>query len=62
MMNPGMTKAEALAMGSTNIEKLLGVNIPTHVRDMVAYHGDIFDLSAKAVAVISPERQLVDLL
>lgn len=60
-MNPEMTKVEALALGSTNVEKLLGVNIPNHLREMVAYHGDIFDLSAKAAAVISPTRQLVEL-
>ncbi|GJJ06667.1 hypothetical protein Clacol_000862 [Clathrus columnatus] len=61
IMNPDITKAEALALGSINVEKLLGVNRPNHLRDMVAYHGDIFDLSAKAVGVISPVRGLVEL-
>jgi hypothetical protein len=50
-------------MGTTNIEKLLGLDSsPVFEPDLVAYHGgDIFDMSSKAVAIVSARRGIVDL-
>jgi len=54
---------EAIALGSQNIEKLLGLDINDQDREMVAYAGgDIFSFESKAVAVIQPLRARVDLL
>jgi hypothetical protein len=59
-----MSKAEALALGSINIQKLLGVKaIYTEASDLVATKGgDLLEMESKVVAVISPRRRLVDLL
>ena len=48
---------------STDLEKLLGLRgIDEETGDLVAFNGgNLFDLSSKAVAVISPGRGLVDL-
>ena len=59
-----LSKAEALALGSTNVEKLLGSKTEAFAQgDLVATQGgDLLDFGAKVVAVISPRRGLVDLL
>jgi len=58
-----LTHDEAIALGSQNIEKLLGLDINDQDREMVAYSGgDIFSFESKAVAVIQPLRARVDLL
>jgi len=52
---------EAIAIGSTNLEKLLGLEVKTQ-GDLVAYRGGgIFEMTSKAVAVISESRGLIDL-
>jgi hypothetical protein len=55
-----------MAIGSTNVEKLLGGKVETmaeQLGDLVATAGgDLFDFTSKVVAVISPRRGLVDLL
>lgn len=59
-----MTKNEALALASTNLERLLGLeeNTSDYLADLVAYEGgDIFDYSSKAVGVLSPRKGVVDL-
>ena len=59
-----MTKNEALALASTNLERLLGLeeNTSDYLADLVAYEGgDIFDFSSKAVGVLSPRKGVVDL-
>jgi hypothetical protein len=60
--NGRINERETYALASTNLEDLLGVrDIDGGMVDMVAYDGGgVFDLSSKVVAVISPERQLVD--
>ncbi|KAF8076559.1 carbohydrate esterase family 9 protein [Lyophyllum atratum] len=64
--NGRINQREMHALAYTNLPKLLGVREVDDENqgavDMVAYDGGgVFDLSSKAVAVISPERQLVDL-
>ncbi|KZV84970.1 hypothetical protein EXIGLDRAFT_623616 [Exidia glandulosa HHB12029] len=55
----GISRATAFALASSNLEKLLGVDLP---RDIVAYEGgEMFSLSSKPVAVISSSRERVDL-
>ncbi|KAG6854875.1 hypothetical protein C0991_012065 [Blastosporella zonata] len=65
--NGRISEREMHALAYTNLPKLLGVreiDEASHIEgDMVAFDGGgIFDLSSKVVAVISPGRELVDLL
>lgn len=55
---------QAMALGSTNVEALLGGDVETDGRgDLVAVQGGtLLDMSSKVIAVISPRRSLVDLL
>ncbi|KAJ7056558.1 hypothetical protein C8F01DRAFT_1233681 [Mycena amicta] len=57
-----VSKEEALAMASSNIEELLGVH-STHATDdfAVTQGGDLFSLEAKVVGMVSANRGLVDL-
>jgi hypothetical protein len=58
-----MTKEEVLALGSTNIVKLLTSRVQHEQGDMVATRGgDLLDFGSKVVAVLSPSRGLVDIL
>ncbi|EPS99813.1 hypothetical protein FOMPIDRAFT_1060582 [Fomitopsis schrenkii] len=59
-----LSKEDTLALASTNVEVLLGGDVDVDgVQDMVVtVGGDILDMQSKVVAVISPGRQLVDLL
>ncbi|KAF8322076.1 hypothetical protein DL93DRAFT_2071836 [Clavulina sp. PMI_390] len=58
--NGTLSRTEALAMGSSNLETLLGLEPQT---DLVAYRGgDVFDLSSRVAAIISPARGFVDLI
>jgi len=61
----GLTQEQALALASTNIERLLGGNVDSagiSAHDLVATEGgDLLDISSKVVAVISPRRTRVDL-
>lgn len=55
-----MDRLEVLALASRNLDILLGVREVN--RDVVVYDGgSLFDLSSKAIAVISPQRQGVDM-
>jgi hypothetical protein len=60
--NGRVGKLQAYALASTNLEKLLGVDvINADTGDLVAYKGgSAFELSSKVVAVISPQRGLVE--
>lgn len=56
-----MSKAEALALGSVNVETLLGVDLED--ADLVATQsGSLLDFESKVVGIISSSRGLVDLL
>ncbi|KAJ7164026.1 carbohydrate esterase family 9 protein [Mycena crocata] len=59
-----MSRAEALALGSTNVATLLGAKPQTiFSQDLVATRGgDLLSFSSKVAAVLSPRRGLVDLM
>ncbi|KAF7330294.1 Carbohydrate esterase family 9 protein [Mycena venus] len=59
-----MSRADVLALGSTNVAKLLGAKAPRILtQDLVATKGgDLLSFDSKVVAVISASRGLVDLL
>lgn len=57
-----ISKADAIALASTNVEKLLGVKTDELQSDLVATRGgDLLDFS-KVVAVVSPRRGVVDII
>lgn len=57
-----LDKASAYALASTNIEELLGIDIPAGAEDLVATAGgDLLGFEGKVVAVISSRRGKVDL-
>lgn len=52
--NRHVKKSQALAIASTNLERIFGIPIDAVGGDRVAYRGgDIFDLGSKVVAVVS---------
>ncbi|KAL5507656.1 hypothetical protein ACEPAH_7112 [Sanghuangporus vaninii] len=54
--------AEALALASSNLEKLLALEVDADLADLVATEaGDIFDFESKVVGIISPRKGAVDL-
>ncbi|CAA7259139.1 unnamed protein product [Cyclocybe aegerita] len=56
-----LSKAEAIALASVNLERLLGVQTP--IADLIALKGgSFFDFESKVVGVISPQRKVVELL
>ncbi|KAI0074160.1 carbohydrate esterase family 9 protein [Panus rudis PR-1116 ss-1] len=62
-----ISKTKAISLASTDLEKLLGVEVETQGanggHDLVAtVGGDILDMESKVVAVISSRRGIVDLL
>ncbi|TFY72584.1 hypothetical protein EVG20_g397 [Dentipellis fragilis] len=59
-----ISKPAALALASTNLEKLLGGEVEIEgLSELVATEGgDLLQFESKVVAVISPRRKLVDLL
>ncbi|KAG0707315.1 composite domain of metallo-dependent hydrolase [Suillus ampliporus] len=58
-----ISKGQALALASINLEKLLGVKPSGGLGDMVVTRGGtVLDLEAKVVGIISPRRGLVDLI
>jgi hypothetical protein len=60
--NGNISKAQAIALATINIEKALGLpSRPSH--DIVAYSGgNILDFHSKVVAVVSAQRRVVDIL
>ncbi|KAJ7178858.1 hypothetical protein C8R43DRAFT_871685 [Mycena crocata] len=57
-----VSKEVALAMASSNIEKLLGINSASASRELaVTRGGDLFSLNAKVIAMVSSKRGVVDL-
>ncbi|GJE95448.1 carbohydrate esterase family 9 protein [Phanerochaete sordida] len=59
-----ISRAKAMAIGSTNIETLLGGKVGAAVaEDLVATEGgDLLDFGSKVIAVLSPRRESVNLL
>ncbi|KAH8116655.1 composite domain of metallo-dependent hydrolase [Phellopilus nigrolimitatus] len=57
-----ITKTQALALVSSNLETLLGLNVDPELTDLVATEaGDIFDFEGKIVGIISPRKGVVSL-
>lgn len=57
-----LSRADLLAMATTKLEALLGLQVNEADREMVAYSGgDVFSLESKVVAVIAPLQGRVDL-
>ncbi|KAJ1304895.1 hypothetical protein OPQ81_006029 [Rhizoctonia solani] len=60
--NGDIKKQDALALGTTNLQKLLGLEGNDLLGDLVAYRGgDLFELASRPVAVVSSARATVDL-
>jgi hypothetical protein len=56
-----ISKEQAFAIGSVNLQKLLGAEVNGEEMDLVATRGgDLLELSSKVVAVISPLANLVN--
>lgn len=49
-------------MASTNIEKLLGIKLPSVTDLVVTKGGDLLSFESKVVAVISAWRRVVDII
>ncbi len=61
--NGKISKEHAIALASTNIEKLLGVTVEAEDTDFVAsISGDFLDPSSRVASIISPRRGRVDLV
>ena len=61
-MGAEITQAEALALASSNLEKLLGLDGVNQLADLVVTEaGGPFDFGSKIVGVISPKKGVVDL-
>ncbi|KZT52272.1 carbohydrate esterase family 9 protein [Calocera cornea HHB12733] len=57
-----ISKGQALALVSSNVEKVLGLHTSSDVGDLVAYRGgDFLSPGAKVVGVMSAERGVTDL-
>ncbi|KAG5648505.1 hypothetical protein DXG03_003116 [Asterophora parasitica] len=54
---------DALAIGSVNVQKLLGVEVSEEDADLVATRGgELLDVHSKVVGVLSPRRRSVEIL
>jgi len=57
-----LSEEKALSLVTTNLEELLGVRSSAESYDLVAYRGgDVLEFGSKAVAVVSPLREAVEL-
>lgn len=57
-----MSHTEALAMASTNLEKLLGLQVDATSGDLVATKGGhLLEFESKVVGVLSAKKGVVDL-
>lgn len=51
-----------MAIGSVNVQKLLGAEVAGDYVELVATRGgDLLEMKSKVVAVISARRQIVDI-
>jgi len=57
-----VSKNQALALVTTNLETLLGAAVRAADGDIVAYRaGDVLEFDSKVVGIVSPRRSSVDL-
>lgn len=62
MLDAMLTKEEAFALATVNLEKLLGIEASSHEQDLVAtVGGDLLGYEGKVIAAISPRREVVDI-
>ncbi|KAI0342088.1 composite domain of metallo-dependent hydrolase [Trametopsis cervina] len=58
-----LTRGSALAIASSNLERLLGLPVDPYESDLVATSGgDLLSFEGKVIAIISPRRRKVDFL
>ncbi|PPQ63495.1 hypothetical protein CVT24_005152 [Panaeolus cyanescens] len=58
-----LSKEQALALGTTNMRRLLGLDISDHDLDLVATRGgDLLNQGSRVVAIISAQRKMVEFL
>lgn len=58
-----LSKEEAFAIGSSNIRRLLGVEVGEHLTDLiVTRNGDLLSSESKVIAILSPQRDATILL
>ena len=57
-----ISRKEALALVTTNLEKLLGLQSNDDADLVATYGGDLLGYSGKVAAIISPRRELVDVI
>lgn len=58
-----ISKEQAFAIGSVNLQKLLGAEVSSEDMDLVATRGgDLLEWSSKVVAVISPLQNSVNFM
>ena len=58
-----LSKEEAFAIGSSNIRRLLGVEVDEHLTDLiVTRNGDLLSSESKVIAILSPQRDATILL
>ncbi len=59
-----LTKFDAIALASSNIEKLLGISPDIALQGdlVVTFGGNLLELQSKVIAVISPRREQVEFL
>jgi hypothetical protein len=59
----GMSREKALALGTTNVQRLLGLDVDAIDQDLIAVEGgNLMNMEGKVAAVLSPRRGLVELL
>jgi hypothetical protein len=55
--NGTLSRQQAFAFGSTNVQKLLGADMQTQAPDMVATRGgDLLSMESKVVAIMAPRQ------
>jgi len=60
-VNGTLSKHEALALASVNLEHLLGIQVSN--TDLVAVkHGDLLGFEGEVISIISPHRETVELM
>jgi len=58
----GIGKEDALALASTSLYDIFGIDADAELDDLVAYQGgDIFSFESKVAGIISPRKGVVDL-
>lgn len=57
-----ISRKEAIALVSTNFDRLFGISAGDHADLVATTGGSLFDYSSKVAAIISSRRGLVDII